>query len=46
MIYFGVAAIKQVDLKKLFAYSSASHLSLVVMGIFAFNTYAHIGAFI
>lgn len=45
MIYFGFAAIKQVDLKKLFAYSSASHLSLVVMGIFAFNTYAHIGAF-
>jgi len=45
MIYFGVAAIRQKELKKLFAYSSASHLSLVVMGIFAFNTYAHIGAF-
>ncbi len=45
MIYFGIAAIKQVELKKLFAYSSASHLSLVVVGIFAFNTYAHIGAF-
>ena len=45
MIYFGIAAIKQVELKKLFAYSSASHLSLVVMGIFAFNYYAHLGAF-
>ncbi len=45
MIYFGFAAIKQSELKKLFAYSSASHLSLVVMGIFAFNTYAHLGAF-
>ncbi len=45
MIYFGIAAIKQSELKKLFAYSSASHLSLIVMGIFAFNTYAHIGAF-
>ena len=45
MVYFGFAAIKQKELKKLFAYSSASHLSLVVMGIFAFNTYAHIGAF-
>jgi len=45
MIYFGFAAIKQIELKKLLAYSSASHLSLVVMGIFAFNTYAHIGAF-
>ena len=45
MLYFGIAAIKQSELKKLFAYSSASHLSLVIMGIFAFNTYAHIGAF-
>lgn len=45
MVYFGIAAIKQDELKKLFAYSSASHLSLVVMGIFAFNYYAHLGAF-
>ena len=45
MLYFGIAAIKQSELKKLFAYSSASHLSLVIMGIFAFNTYAHLGAF-
>lgn len=45
MIYFGIAAIKQRELKKLFAYSSASHLSLVIMGIFAFNYYAHLGAF-
>jgi len=45
MIYFGVAAIKQRELKKLFAYSSASHLSFIVMGIFSFNYYAHLGAF-
>jgi len=45
MLYFGIAAIKQKELKKLFAYSSASHLSLVIMGIFAFNYYAHLGAF-
>lgn len=45
MLYFGVAAIKQEELKKLFAYSSASHLSLVVMGLFTFNAYAHLGAF-
>ena len=45
MLYFGIAAIKQSELKKLFAYSSASHLSLVIMGIFAFNTFAHLGAF-
>ena len=45
MVYFGIAAIRQNELKKLFAYSSASHLSLVVMGLFAFNYYAHLGAF-
>ncbi|MDF1880867.1 NADH-quinone oxidoreductase subunit M [Sulfurimonas sp. MAG313] len=45
MIYFGLAAMKQRELKKLFAYSSASHLSLIVMGIFTFNYYAHLGAF-
>ena len=45
MIYFGIAAMKQRELKKLFAYSSASHLSLVIMGIFSFNYYAHLGAF-
>ena len=45
MLYFGIAAIRQVELKRIFAYSSASHLSLVVMGIFAFNYHAHLGAF-
>ncbi len=45
MLYFGIAAMQQRELKKLFAYSSASHLSLVIMGIFAFNYYAHLGAF-
>jgi len=45
MLYFGIAAIRQVELKRLFAYSSASHLSLVIMGIFAFNYHAHLGAF-
>ncbi len=45
MLYFGIAAIRQNELKRLFAYSSASHLSLVVMGLFAFNYYAHLGAF-
>ncbi len=45
MLYFGIAAIRQKELKRLFAYSSASHLSLIVMGIFAFNYHAHLGAF-
>ncbi len=45
MLYFGIAAITQRELKKLFAYSSASHLSLIITGLFAFNYYAHLGAF-
>lgn len=36
-IYFGIVAIMQQDIKKLFAYASASHLSLIVVGIFSLN---------
>ncbi len=44
LIYFGIAALMQDDLKKMFAYSSASHLGLIVVGIFALNEYAMLGA--
>jgi NADH-quinone oxidoreductase subunit M len=36
-IYFGIVAIMQQDIKKLLAYASASHLSLIVIGIFSLN---------
>ncbi len=44
LIYFGIAALMQDDLKKMFAYSSASHLGFIVVGVFALNEYAMLGA--
>ncbi len=43
LIYFGIAALMQDDLKKMFAYSSASHLGFIIVGIFALNEYAMLG---
>jgi len=44
LIYFGIAALMQDDIKKMFAYSSASHLSLIAAGIFSLNSYGINGA--
>jgi len=44
MIYFGIAALMQDDIKKMFAYSSASHLSLIAAGVFSLNSYGINGA--
>jgi NADH-quinone oxidoreductase subunit M len=44
LLYFGVAAIKEKNIKKMFAYSSASHLGFIVTGIFSLNTYGLTGA--
>ena len=44
LIYFGVAALMQDNIKKMFAYSSASHLGFIVVGVFALNEYAMLGA--
>lgn len=44
MIYFGIIAVSQTNLKRLLAYSSASHLSLMVVGIFFFNHYGVMGS--
>jgi NADH-quinone oxidoreductase subunit M len=44
LFYFGIAAIMQINIKKMFAYSSASHLSLIVVGIFSLNYYGFTGA--
>ncbi len=38
IIYGALVAMVQPDLKKLVAYSSVSHMGLVVLGIFSFNT--------
>lgn len=44
IIYGGILAAVQTDLKKIIAYSSLSHLGFIVLGIFAFTTEAASGA--
>ena len=44
MLYFGIAAIMQKELRILFAYSSASHMSLIIVGLFTLNIYGSSGA--
>ena len=45
LIYFGIAALMQDDIKRMFAYASASHLSFIAAGIFSLNSYGINGAF-
>lgn len=44
LIYFGVSAMNQTHLKKMFALSSASHLSLIVVGFFIYDVYGLVGS--
>lgn len=44
LIYFGISAMNQTHLKNMFALSSASHLSLVVVGFFIYDVYGLIGS--
>ena len=44
LVYFGIAALMQDDIKRMFAYSSASHLSFIAAGIFSLNEYGINGA--
>ncbi len=44
LIYFGIAALMQQNIKRMFAYSSASHLGFIVAGIFSLNAYGMMGA--
>jgi NADH-ubiquinone oxidoreductase chain 4 len=44
IIYAGLTAIRQIDLKKTIAYSSVSHMNLALLGIFANNILAIEGA--
>jgi len=44
LIYFGIISLKQNDIKKMFAYASASHLNLIVAGIFTLNLYGMNGS--
>lgn len=44
LLYFGIAALMQTNIKRMFAYSSASHLGFIVTGIFSLNVYGMTGA--
>ncbi len=44
LVYYGIAALMQDDIKRMFAYSSASHLSFIAAGIFSLNEYGINGA--
>lgn len=46
IVYAGIIAIKQNDMKRLFAYSSISHVGLIVAGLALFNTEVLSGAII
>ncbi|MEJ1958285.1 MAG: NADH-quinone oxidoreductase subunit M [Nitrosomonadales bacterium] len=44
VVYIGLVALAQTDMKKLVAYSSISHMGFVTLGFFIFNTYGVEGA--
>lgn len=44
MIYTGLAAIGQKDIKRMLAFSSASHMGVIAIGVFAMNTQALTGS--
>ena len=44
LIYFGISAMNQNHLKRMFAFSSASHLSLIVVGFFIYDIYGLVGS--
>ncbi|MCX7192557.1 MAG: NADH-quinone oxidoreductase subunit M [Proteobacteria bacterium] len=44
IVYIGLVALMQSDMKKLVAYSSISHMGFVTLGLFIFNPYGMEGA--
>ena len=44
LLYYAVRAITEDNLRKMFAYSSGSHLSLIALGLFLVNEYAWSGS--
>ncbi|MGQ0524707.1 MAG: NADH-quinone oxidoreductase subunit M [Betaproteobacteria bacterium] len=46
VVYIGLVALVQSDLKKLIAYSSISHMGFVTLGIFIFNPHGMEGAMV
>jgi len=46
VVYIGLVALTQTDMKKLVAYSSISHMGFVTLGFFIFNAYGMEGALV
>ncbi len=46
VVYIGLVALVQADMKKLIAYSSVSHMGFVTLGLFLFNAYGIEGAMV
>ena len=46
VVYIGLVALVQADMKKLIAYSSVSHMGFVTLGFFLFNAYGLEGAMV
>ena len=46
IIYASLTTLRQIDLKKIIAYSSVSHMGFVTIGIFSFNTHGIEGSII
>jgi proton-translocating NADH-quinone oxidoreductase chain M len=46
VLYTSLTTLRQIDLKKIIAYSSVAHMGLVTIGIFSFNLYGLEGSFL
>jgi NADH-quinone oxidoreductase subunit M len=46
VVYIGLVALVQADMKRLIAYSSISHMGFVTLGFFVFNSYGIEGALV
>ena len=45
LLYYAIRAVTEDNLRRMFAYSSGSHLSLIALGLFLENTYAWSGSY-
>lgn len=44
VIYSSFIALRQIDIKRIIAYSSIAHMNFCIMGLFSFNTYSICGS--
>jgi len=44
IVYASMTAIRQIDLKRIIAYSSVAHMNIMILGLFSFNQIGIVGA--